>query len=127
MPSFYCITVPGNPLPKARPRMGGRRVYTPKRTVDAERQVAEALSVVSKFDSNVSVKCTFYRDSKRRVDLDNLVKTVLDAATAAGVWHDDSQVTVLSAALELDKVNPRTEISIGPHLYCTMPRGKVTR
>lgn len=35
-------------------------------------------------------------------DLDNLAKAVTDAITAASVWADDSQVTLLSAAKRYD-------------------------
>lgn len=34
----------------------------------------------------------------RRPDLDNLAKLALDAATKAGYWHDDAQVTRLETA-----------------------------
>ncbi len=44
-----------------------------------------------------------------RPDLDNLSKVILDAATAAAVWHDDGQV----ASLRLDKVwGDHGEVSI---------------
>lgn len=33
---------------------------------------------------------------KRRRDLDNLLKSILDSLTHAGVWIDDSQIDVLS-------------------------------
>jgi len=36
-----------------------------------------------------------FRPDNRRRDLDNLLKAVLDALTAAEVWDDDSQITDL--------------------------------
>jgi crossover junction endodeoxyribonuclease RusA len=38
------------------------------------------------------VTCTFYPASKRRWDLDNRTKCLLDALTDAAVWEDDSQI-----------------------------------
>ena len=50
----------------------------------------------------VSVRLGVHPPTKRRYDLDNLCKCLLDALTAAGVWEDDSQIQ----KLELCKMDP---------------------
>lgn len=46
----------------------------------------------------LAVTLSVWLPDRRRRDLDNLIKPVLDACTAAGVWLDDSQVRALSVA-----------------------------
>jgi crossover junction endodeoxyribonuclease RusA len=43
----------------------------------------------------VSVEIDVFPPDKRVRDLDNILKPLLDAMTAAGCWHDDSQVANL--------------------------------
>jgi crossover junction endodeoxyribonuclease RusA len=43
----------------------------------------------------VRVEIEAYRPDKRRRDLDNILKSLLDSLTYAGVWADDSQVVDL--------------------------------
>lgn len=43
----------------------------------------------------VDVHLVAHPADRRRFDLDNLPKSILDAVTHARVWHDDSQVTRL--------------------------------
>lgn len=95
------FTVLGSdPIPKQRPRTvhrGGKVItFTPKKTKAWEETVAwygkahcrEPMS--GKFE----VTLTFYRKSKRKADLDNLSKAVLDALNGI-IWHDDDQVVAL--------------------------------
>jgi Holliday junction resolvase RusA-like endonuclease len=58
-----------------------------------------------------AVKLLCYRDSRRRVDVDNLLKTVLDAGTGI-LWHDDSSVVKANVARLLDRENPRLELRV---------------
>ena len=61
----------------------------------------------------VQVEAHFYRATKGRVDLDNLLKAVLDAATEAGVWVDDSQVREFThVSVELGSKEPRVELQV---------------
>lgn len=43
-------------------------------------------------DSRISVSITSHAPDRRRRDLDNLPKGILDAMQKCGVYHDDSQV-----------------------------------
>jgi len=119
----YLVEIPGDPPSKARPRFNSRgRPYTPQKTVDGEKRIATALTGAGPFPSNVVVACVFYRSTLQRIDIDNLMKAVLDGATRARVWDDDSQVTALMAILEHDRANPRTLLAIAPHAS-TLHRG----
>lgn len=113
------FTVPGNPKPKERPRFGKGRGYTTQATRDAEAQVAssfrDGLGVRHTIETPVTgplrVRLRFFRDSMRRVDLDNLAKIPLDALNELA-WKDDSQIVSLIASKHLDRDEPRTEIEL---------------
>ena len=46
-------------------------------------------------EGSLSVDVVAYMPDRRRRDLDNLLKSMLDSLTHAGVWGDDSQITDL--------------------------------
>ena len=58
-----------------------------------------------------AVACQFFTKNRRRVDLDNLSKLILDSLNGI-VWEDDCQVWQLDLARYVDKENPRTEVKI---------------
>jgi Holliday junction resolvase RusA-like endonuclease len=94
------ITVPGDPVPKGRPRAGGGRIYTPARTVAAEANVrAIALHAYrgEPWTGPVGIDVTFYFATRRRTDGDNTLKLITDALQCRrdgtrGVIADDSQI-----------------------------------
>jgi len=108
------ITVPGVPIPKARPRFGRGRTYTPQSTVDYESavRVAWLASDGGKAFGPVSLElwfvfpCPAHDERKRNpararwheksVDLDNCAKAVADALNGYA-YHDDRQVVTLTA------------------------------
>ena len=47
------------------------------------------------FAGKIRVEIEAYRPDKRRRDLDNLLKAILDGCTHAGVWVDDSNIVDL--------------------------------
>lgn len=89
------FTIFGEPLPKERPRFGGRRAYTPKKTVDAERRVVEAFDLACPLwdatTDNIRLEADFYRKGWRSADGDNLMKLVSDALSGV-LYRDDKQV-----------------------------------
>lgn len=111
------IVLEGEPRSKARPRVGGSR-----KSYDDGKQVRHAdqlrllmdRSIPAPMAGNVAIACTFYRSSLRRIDVDNLLKQVLDAATGI-LWRDDMQVTACIGILKLDPDLPRTAIVFGRH------------
>ena len=66
-------------------------------------------------DYPVNVKCVFYRDSRRRVDLTNLLAAVDDILVKYQVVKDDNSNIIAShdgSRVRYDKDNPRTVITI---------------
>lgn len=111
---WLTFTVPGNPVPKARPRFA-KHAYTPTATMEAERVIAtyamKALGATRCVTDPLVVELGFYRDSARRVDIDNLAKTVLDSLNDFA-WADDSQIVRLTASKQVDRANPRTVVAV---------------
>lgn len=66
------------------------------------------------WSGNIAIVAVFFRPNRQRIDCDNLMKPIMDAATKAGVWGDDCQVTAQAALIELDVNRPRTVIAISP-------------
>lgn len=124
---WVCFTHPGNPQRKARPRAFLTKskkiaMYSPKDTADAELELAKRMryelarrNVRVPLEGPLALVTGFYRDSAQSVDVDNLQKLVMDAATRGGVWYDDRQVTASAQWISLDRENPRTLIAIAPH------------
>jgi Holliday junction resolvase RusA-like endonuclease len=112
------FTVPGDPVPLARPRLGkGRRVYTPARSSQYQDLVALLVRSVAPAgrDSQAlfGIQAEFYRSTARRCDLDNLLKSILDGITRADrLWADDSQVREIKARLYLKCARPRAEVEV---------------
>ena len=66
-------------------------------------------------DKPVSVKCIVYRLTKRKIDLVNLLQSVHDALTEAGILKDDFLIESVDGSrrvLGVDKGEERCEIFI---------------
>lgn len=111
------VTVPGVPRSKTRPRYT-RKGHVYQNPTDREREERTAWflrgGIREPFGSNVAVVCMFVRPNRTRVDADNMVKHVLDAANGV-IFEDDRQVTAQAGLVEMDAENPRTVIAIGAH------------
>lgn len=113
------FTVPGQPLPKQRPRHGTHNTFTPKATRAAEARVAlsfrEALGRTHTIEvpvtGDLKFVARFYRQNQRTADLDNLLKLCTDALNGLA-FADDKQIKKLRADYHVDLDNPRTEIEI---------------
>jgi Holliday junction resolvase RusA-like endonuclease len=76
--------------------------YMPKDYKDWKAEVAKHLTGFSVGDKAVEIKIACYLKKPKtsklpfpRSDVDNFAKSVMDAATEAGVWDDDRQVQSL--------------------------------
>ena len=62
-----------------------------------------------------NVKCVYYRNSERRVDLSNLLEATDDILVNAKVLPDDNYKIIAShdgSRVRIDRENPRVEITI---------------
>lgn len=110
------FTVPGEPVPKARPRVVKGRTYTPKRTAEHEEAIGwafrEAMPGYDPLTCLVGMRCAFYTKSQKpRSDVDNLVKTVQDALEGLA-YVNDVQVDDIRGHRFRGAADPRTEIEV---------------
>ena len=75
---------------------GHRRFLTPKAN-EFKAQVAQIVSLnnISLDKSRLEIEITLYPPDKRIRDIDNSIKSCLDALVQAGAFEDDSQIDVL--------------------------------
>jgi crossover junction endodeoxyribonuclease RusA len=58
----------------------------------AYRSAAEEFRPPTPLDTRLAVRLRLTMPDRRKRDIDNVAKAVLDAIGHAGIWHDDSQV-----------------------------------
>jgi crossover junction endodeoxyribonuclease RusA len=95
------LSIPGEPLPKGRPRAkAGQQPFTPAKTRAAEKHAASWFHASYEgwepLTGRLSVRATFYRRTMRHVDVDNLLKLVTDALNGVA-FVDDEQIEDISA------------------------------
>ena len=114
------FTVPGEPVSKARARTtfkdGKAVTYAPAATVAAEEVIRGWYldgdrQFVDADVARIGVRIFFYSKDRRRRDIDNMGKLILDALNKIA-WADDSQINELILWRSSDRTNPRTEILI---------------
>lgn len=114
----------GEPASKSRPRFTRRgKPYRTREDTDAEKRTARHLGRLFEqpWTGNVAVGAVFFRPNKQRIDVDNMLKHVCDAANGVA-WVDDSQVTAIYGIAELDVEKPRTILVFARHAS-TLTRG----
>ena len=91
------FTIDGEPKSKQRARVTARGTYTPTETREAEQRVRTAWEQTNAdpFEYQVIVTIDFFNGNKRRRDLDNMAKLVLDALNKVA-YADDYQVVGLN-------------------------------
>ena len=131
------FTVYGAAVPKQRPRISGRRAYTPKRTKDYEERVLNefrssysgfypafgkdvpvriCISVIQEIPKSWSKKKRLQAELgnivplSRNGDIDNIAKSILDALNGFA-YEDDCQVTTLIVTKQYG-VNPCAEVRL---------------
>lgn len=122
--SVHSAILNGAPFSKSRPRFSRNgNTYVPKKDRQAEEQTSATLRMFypESWTGNVALACIFYRPNFQRIDVDNMLKHVCDAANGI-IWEDDSQVTALVGVAHLDVDDPRTVIAVAPHIS-TLVRG----
>ncbi|MCX4606900.1 RusA family crossover junction endodeoxyribonuclease [Streptomyces anulatus] len=118
------LVLPGDPYSKSRPRFSRNgKTYVKKEDRDHEQLTGLRFRQVFKQPKtgNVALGCIFFRPNRQRIDADNMLKHVCDAANGI-VYLDDSQVTAVLGIVELDAENPRTVVMVADHVS-TLTRG----
>jgi len=113
-PRVVRFTIPGEPRSKQRARVTARGTYTPTETREAEQRVRQAwaLTNAEPFPYQVIVTIDFFNGNKRRRDLDNMAKLVLDALNKVA-YADDFQVVGLNLRkIFTTRERARTEICL---------------
>jgi Holliday junction resolvase RusA-like endonuclease len=109
------VVVAGEPVAKARPRVVRTGAYTPRKTLDAEARLLGHLKVqyprLRPATGLLSVSVETWHKGAPRVDVDNLLKLVLDAFNRV-VWVDDSQVVEAHVRKHVRSSLPRTDIHV---------------
>lgn len=114
--------VSGDPVPKGRPKLSrGGHAYTPERTKEGERIVRAAFEecrmtrfgIALPAPVELEMELWFATATRRRSDIDNYAKLVMDALNQAA-YDDDSQITRLVANLErgVGKDNAHSRVQI---------------
>lgn len=107
------FTIPGVPVPKARPRVVRGHAFTPKKTKDYEALVKDVYrltvgeylgdsAIVATIDLYFPIPESYSKSKKRRIaegeikhtkrpDVDNCAKAILDALNEIA-YKDDSQI-----------------------------------
>lgn len=108
------ITIPGRPVPKARPRpASNRRGYIiPARTMAYQRQVGWVAKqqIKTPFAGDVEVTIVLYFRGGRVGDVDNYQKSILDGLNGIA-FEDDRQVRKVTCE-RLTSADERAEIEI---------------
>jgi len=65
-------------------------------------------------DARLMIEIRAYPPDRRRRDLDNLAKPVLDSLQKAGLFPDDSQVDILTLARRAVESPGRVSVSVAP-------------
>lgn len=107
--SIYTFRHKGRPKPKERPRTGRfGRIYTPKRTLDAEAELAasydgpffkgpvQLVMTFSPSGTTITVEDWEFEPSPLRGDVDNYLKLPLDALQGVA-YANDRQVMCVAA------------------------------
>jgi len=108
------FVVPGSPKPKQRARRGRTgRWFTPKATVAYEAAVGWAAreAGIPQCTGPVRLAVSLWFPDRRRRDIDNCAKAILDGLTGVA-WGDDSQVAELAVTRDVDRHRPRAVVTV---------------
>ena len=123
-PEIVFLTIAGQPYSKSRPRFSKKTGHAYPVPEDVEAETHTGWEIKRYFPEpwagNIALGCAFFRSSRLRVDVDNLLKHVADAGNGVA-WQDDSQITAKYGIIELDREHPRTLLVVARH-YSTLKR-----
>jgi len=105
---IYRFDVKTEPLPQASFKIVRSTNYVIRKVSEYKKLVAFVVQqhIKEVTEKPIKMMIEFYRSDQRRVDLDNLLRPILNALKGV-VWKDDSQIFELTAIKDVDKENPR--------------------
>lgn len=118
------ITINGNPITKKNHsqiiKVGNRRMLVPSKQYNAyERDfITQCIKLGvnnKKLSKRLNIACIYYMQTRRKVDLTNLLSATMDCLVKAKVIEDDNCKIAYShdgSRVFYDKDNPRVEITI---------------
>ena len=86
-----------------------------RRALRSSKQGFRGLRPYRPVSARVNVRCIYYMQTRRKVDLANLIEATCDILVKAGVLADDNSQIVAAhdgSRVEYDKNDPRVEIEI---------------
>lgn len=122
----YKYLIPGNPVSKKNSQRIATNRKTGKPFILQSKNYNDFETAASYFlqpkpkkpiEYPVTVKCTFYMKTRRKVDKSNLEASIHDILTKYDIIADDNRDIVAStdgSRVYYDKDNPRVEIEISP-------------
>ena len=106
---FSCFLLPWPPTVNSMfGQKPGRKRYQSKKYkdwIDGALAAVRRQKVEENYTGNVAVTLRMGAPDKRKRDLDNYVKPILDLITKTDIWADDSQVTWLLVLWDSDIKN----------------------
>lgn len=119
------ITIPGEPRTKKNSQQilinkaTGRPFIMPSKEAKAYSKLfaVYAPRLKEPISEPVNIQCLYYRSTRRRVDLVNLLEMTADCLVECGIISDDNRNVMYSvdgSRVFYDKEHPRTEITIEP-------------
>lgn len=117
---MHKLTIYGNPITKKNSQRiitlrGHYAIVPSKQFKEYEKNCGWFLKEPLLINYPVNVKCTYYMQTRRRVDLTNLLEATHDILVHYGVLEDDNCKIIVSvdgSRVLYDKDNPRVEIEI---------------
>ena len=114
---YFQTDIAIEPLPKERPRLNRKTgtIYTPTPTRNYEKALADAFRAAGAIPNETDdlyVVIEARLGGKKRKDLDNLVKSALDAGNGV-LFKDDAQVCTIVADAFYEHDRPGLSIAVG--------------
>lgn len=114
------FTIPGNPITKKNHQRilktkDGRSFVAPSSQYKEYEESSGWFVPCQRIDFPVNVKCVYYMETLRRVDLVNLLEATMDILVKYGCLMDDDSKIVQGhdgSRVLLDRKDPRVEVTI---------------
>lgn len=116
MAQTFSFTIPGEPMSQERARKGVYGNWYQPSSKEQQRigmlALVEARKARVFFKEKVQVEIFFYQASKRRRDIDNQIKLVLDSCNTI-LWTDDSNIeSIFAKRISVEPAQAKTIVTV---------------